>query len=132
MWLAFPSFPRVNQGRMKRGIPCHRGKPGRKCILSPISRASSSSRDRERKRERERESLLSNQEESEMITRSRVPTTSSNDFSIVGALNLSSLCPRLRVFSFFLLSFFFFSNHFVSRGRASFEQKPAIRCTKII
>lgn len=100
---------------MKRGIPCHRGKPGRKCILSPISRASSSSRDRERKRERERVFVI----EPRRIRDDNAIASSNNEFQrffhrrrVKFVLPLSS-SPRF--FFFPSLFFLFFKPLRVSR-----------------
>lgn len=75
--------------------------------ISSISRASAGSRDRflDRERERERDNLCyrTKKNHARDVDDNAIAScpTSSNDFSIVGALNLSSLCPRLPFFFLF-------------------------------
>lgn len=99
----------MNQGRMKR-VPYHEENQVESVFsvdLVDLSRIRGFSRPfpRQRERERERDNLCyrTKKNHARDVDDNAIAscTTSSNDFSIVGALNLSSLCPRLPFFFLF-------------------------------
>lgn len=110
----FPSVPDLGgfparESRPDETSTLPRGKPGRKCSLGRSRRSLAHPRVLETvpstERERERDNLCyrTKKNHARDVDDNAIAscTTSSNDFSIVGVLNLSSLCPRLPFFFLF-------------------------------